>query len=78
MTDKLFAKIERRVDEIYMVAPTDLGFPMLTRLYKLTTGPLKTFPLRFIIPASIILGIAVYLSLGLLLTRLASLLQFGF
>lgn len=78
MSDKLFEKIESKVQEIYAVTPTDLGIYRLTKLYKLSTGPLKVFPLRIILPISIGAALAIYFILGLLVTRLASILQYGF
>ncbi len=78
MSDKIFDKIQNRFDEIYVVEPTNLGLPSLTNLYKLTTGPLKKLPIRIILPVSFLSGLAIYLFLGYLLLRLASILQWGF
>ncbi len=64
--------------EVYFVEPNNLGADFITRIYKELTAPLKTMPLIFIIPLSIIIGFFAYLILNQLIVKLATLLQYGF
>lgn len=78
MTDRFFESLQKRVDEIYALKPNDLHIPLLTHIYKLSTGPLKVFPFKLLLPASLGASLFLYLILGYVLIRLASILQYGF
>lgn len=78
MKDPIYFTLKKRFNDIYAVDPSDLESPYLTNIYKWLTGPIKTFPFRLIIPLSLILSIVAYVILGLLIVKLATLLQSGF
>ena len=78
MNDPIYSQLKRRFNDIYIVETSDLTNPFLTDAYKLLSAPFKTFPFRVIIPLSLVLSLIAYLILGLLIVRLASLLQSGF
>lgn len=70
--------LRNRYKEAFIVAPNDLGNPLLTRLYKNSTRFLKVMPFMYIVPLSICIAVALYVIFGLSVIRLASLLQNGF
>ena len=78
MTDTAFLKLKNRVDDIYSIAPSDLHSGVLTDMFRQTTGSLKFFPFKIIIPVSVITAFFLYIFAGFLVVRLVSLLQFGF
>ncbi len=71
-------KLKRRLHETYFIEPNDLGIDWLTKIYKTITAPLKTIPIIYIIPLSIILGVAIFLLLNQLIVKLVTILQYGF
>jgi hypothetical protein len=71
-------KFKNRLDEVYLVEPNDLGNPLLTKIYKKTTGILKIMPFIYIVPLSMVLSLVLYLGFGHSLIKLVSLLQYGF
>lgn len=78
MTDQFFEALQKKVDEIYALKPNDLHIPLLTHMYKLSTGPLKVFPFKLLLPASLGASIFLYLIFGYVLIRMTSILQYGF
>ncbi|MCX7881098.1 MAG: hypothetical protein N2482_01120 [Patescibacteria group bacterium] len=71
-------KLKKKVDEIFIVEPADLGLDFLTGFYKKTTRYFKVAPFVFIIPLCFLSAIFLYLIFGSLLIKLVSLLQYGF
>ncbi len=71
-------KLKRKLHEVYFIEPNNLGLNALTKIYKTLTAPLKTIPLIFIVPLSIMTGIILYLLLNQLIVKLVTLLQYGF
>lgn len=78
MSDTIFLKLKHKVDDVYSVPPTAFGDSVLTSLFRQTTGKLKFFPFKVIIPVSIVAAIFLYAIVGFLIVRLVSILQFGF
>jgi len=73
-----YQHIEREFQQIFAVKPNDLRMPWLTALYKWTTGPLKRMPFIYFVPLALCAVLALYLLVGPLIIRLASILQYGF
>lgn len=71
-------KLLKKADEIYLLKPNDLGSHRLTFTYHRLVSHLKIMPFIYIIPMSVVATVALYVFLGPLLVRLASLLQHGF
>ena len=69
---------QNKLEEVFLVEPTNLGSSFLTNIYKLLTRNLKTKPLLIIIPVSFLVSIAIYIALGLSVVKVVSLLQNGF
>ena len=78
MNDRIFNQIQKRTQNSFAIAPTAFRFPILTWAYKLSTGNLKSFPFKIIIPVAIIGGASIFVIFGILIVRLAGLLQYGF
>lgn len=78
MKDKVYSHLKKRYDDVYSIAPNDLGFPWLTKFYKTLTAQLKLFPFKIFIPLALMLTVIIYLVFGILIVRLVSLLQYGF
>lgn len=70
--------IKNRYHETFIVEPSDLGHPLLTKIYKTITGTLKIMPFMYIIPVSIIVSLLLSFMFGFSIVRIASLLQNGF
>jgi len=70
--------LKKKLKEIYLVSPNDLGHPLLTKIYKKTTSYFKVMPFLVVIPLSFGAAFLLYLVLGPFLVKLASLLQYGF
>ena len=70
--------LKKKLKEIYLVSPNDLGHPLLTKIYKKITGYFKIMPFIVVIPLSFLTAFLMYLVFGPLLVKLASLLQYGF
>lgn len=66
------------MEEVYMVEPNDLGYPLLTRLYRRINRYFKRAPFIIVIPASLAFALTLYFLFGYLVVRLASILQYGF
>ena len=72
------SKLDKKFDRIFDLEPNDLQFPLLTYVYKLLTRPLKSIPIVYIVPLSLVGAIFLYLVFGPLVVKLVSLLQYGF
>lgn len=70
--------LKNKYHEAFIVDPSDLGNPTLTKIYKGVSGNLKTMPFRYIIPASIAIIFVVSLLFKFSIVRIATLLQNGF
>lgn len=71
-------RLSAKLHEVFIVAPNDLGHPLLTYWYKRTTKFLKTMPFLYIVPMSFAAAVLMYAIFGFLVVRLTSLLQHGF
>ncbi len=71
-------KFRKKLSEVFIVEPNNLGFWPLTSIFKKTTKPLKTMPFIIIIPLAFFVAVLMYFTFGYLLIRLVSLLQYGF
>lgn len=71
-------RLKHKLQEVYFVEPNDLGNTTLTTVYKIGTSFLKQMPFIFIIPLSMAFSVMLYVLLGGLVVRLATLLQYGF
>lgn len=71
-------RVKKRLDEVFLVEPTDFNDYFFTRIYKFLTEPLKNLPFLVIIPFSFILAVLSYFFLGYLIVKIVSLLQYGF
>lgn len=64
--------------QVYVVEPNNLGNGYITDWYRFLVSYLKYMPFLYIIPLSLAGTVFVYLLVGPLLVRLATLLQYGF
>ncbi|MBI4066971.1 hypothetical protein HY407_01205 [Candidatus Gottesmanbacteria bacterium] len=76
MKDLLYQKLVERMTEVAIVAPQRVG--PLTVLYKRITPHVKKRPWKALFITSSFASFFIYLLLGSLVVKLASLLQFGF
>lgn len=74
--DILYQKLLKRMSEVAIVTPQTVG--PFTYLYKRLTPFIKEKPFKALLFTSLLASCVLYLLLGSLLVRLASLLQFGF
>lgn len=70
--------LKNKYHEAFIVDPSDLGNPTLTKIYKKVSGSLKTMPFRYLIPISILIIFMVSLIFKFSIVRIATLLQNGF
>jgi hypothetical protein len=78
MKQNTSAFFKKRLKEINIVEPNDLGIPFLTLIYRRINVFFKTIPFVFVVPISIVGATLVVYVFGLLAVRLVSLLQYGF
>lgn len=71
-------RIHKKLEETFSLEPNDLGVGFLTAVYKKTTSYLKSLPFLIIIPLSFLVAVLLYLLIGGLAVKLATLLQYGF
>jgi len=71
-------RLKKKLDEIYVIEPNNLGARFLNDIYKRINIYFKTAPFIVIVPLSFIIAILIYLVFGFLLVRLVSILQYGF
>jgi len=71
-------RLEKHLDDVFIVAPTDLGNPYVTGLFRRMNVCVKRMPFLVVIPVSIVFSIILYLLFGYVFIRLASILQYGF
>ncbi len=70
--------LKNKYHEAFIVDPSDLGNPTLTKIYKVFSGHLKTMPFIYLVPTSIAIIFIVSLLFKFSIVRIATLLQNGF
>lgn len=78
MKKTINAIFKKKLDEIYIVSPNNLGFKKLTDIYRLLTSYLKTAPFIIVVPFSFFITFFLYFIFGFLIVKLVNLLQYGF
>lgn len=71
-------RLHKKLEEVYIVEPNNLSYPLLTDVYHRLTKFVKTAPFIFIIPISFIGAIFLYILFGALIVKIVTLLQYGF
>lgn len=71
-------QLRRKLNEVYVVEPNDLGFPYLTSLYRRINIFFKRMPFIIVVPASLLGALLLSVFFGYLVVRLTSMLQYGF
>jgi len=71
-------RIQNKYSEIFSLQPNKFGNERINSLYKMTTRFLKKAPFIVIVPMVTFVVILIYIIIGSLLVKLASLLQYGF
>lgn len=71
-------RVSKQYQEIYIVQPNQLGDNRINLLYKIITRFLKKAPFIVIIPIAMMIVVLIYVLVGPLLVKLATLLQYGF
>lgn len=71
-------RIQNKYSEIFFLQPNQLGNNRINLFYKITTRFLKKAPFIVIVPTVTIIVVLIYILVGPLLVKLASLLQYGF
>lgn len=72
-------RIKKKINEVFLIEPNNLGFDFLTIYFKKITHYLKTVPFIFIIPLTGILTLLLYLIFGeKILVNLVTILQNGY
>jgi len=69
---------QKRLNEVFLLEPNNLGVGFLTNLYKKIVARFKVAPFIILIPTSFMISALAYLVFGYLLINLVSLLQYGF
>lgn len=70
--------LKNKYHEAFIVDPSDLGNPVLTKIYKRISGNLKIMPFIYLVPLSIAIIFAVSLVFRFSIVRIATVLQNGF
>ena len=70
--------LKNKYHEAFIVDPSDLGNPVLTKVYKRISGNLKTMPFIYLVPISIVIIFILSLLFKFSIVRIATLLQNGF
>lgn len=71
-------RLKKKLEEVFLIEPNNLGVKILTDWYKKLTAPLKTAPFIIIIPLSFLVGMILYLIFNQILVAFVSFLQYGF
>lgn len=72
-----FAYLKHKYHESFIVDPSDLGNPTLTKIYKGVSGRLKIMPFLYLVPISVMVIVGISLVFGLSVVKIATLLQNG-
>lgn len=78
MINNIPHRVSKQYQEIYEVQPNQLGNNRIDLFYKITTRFFKKAPFIVIVPVVTLVVVLIYISIGPLLVKLASLLQYGF
>lgn len=70
--------LKNKYHEAFIVDPSDLGNPILTKIYKRISGNLKIMPFIYLIPLSVGIIFIFSLVFNFSIVRIATLLQNGF
>lgn len=70
--------LKHKYHEAFIVDPSDLGNPILTKIYKKVSGNLKIMPFIYLVPISIAIIFIISLLFNFSIVRIATLLQNGF
>lgn len=70
--------LKQKYHEAFIVEPSDLGNPSLTRWYKHVSSSLKVMPFFYLIPLSFLIALAVSLVFHMPLVKLTTKLQHAF
>jgi len=71
-------QLRKKLNEVYVVEPNDLGLPYLTALYRRINVFFKRMPFIIVVPASLISALFLSLFFDYVVVRLTSMLQYGF
>lgn len=71
-------RMKQKLNEVFSVEPNDLGVGFLTLYFKKITAYFKVIPFVYIIPFTFLISLILYLLLGRLLIRVATIMQYGF
>ncbi|MBI4973337.1 hypothetical protein HZC27_01875 [Candidatus Roizmanbacteria bacterium] len=71
-------QLRRKLNEVYVVEPNDLGLPYLTAFYRRVNVFFKRMPFIIIVPAALLGALFLSVFFGYLVVRLTSMLQYGF
>lgn len=72
-----FAYLKHKYHESFIVDPSDLGNPTLTKIYKRVSGRLKIMPFLYLVPISVMVIVGISLVFRLSVVKIATLLQNG-
>lgn len=65
----------KKLKEVFYPYPNDLGWSILTKIYKKVVFRLKFAPFLYIIPLAFLLGLLSYFIFGSLVVKIVSILQ---
>jgi len=71
-------RFRKQIGEVFVIQPNDLGNSFLNFLFKKSTAYLQRFPFLYLLPATVIIALLIYLFLGKGIVTITSLLQYGF
>jgi len=71
-------RFKKYINEVFFIAPNDLGLGFLNFWFKKITSFLKNTPFLLLIPLTTIFVLLIYLMFGKYLIWLTNLLQYGF
>jgi len=78
MSDQTYLSLQKKLNEVYVISPNKFSNTILDGVFRTITSRLKYLPFQIYIPVAILLVVSLYLSIGYLVVRLASILQYGF
>lgn len=82
MTDTTLQLLQNKLNETYELKPNRFNSMLINRVFVTMTKQLKTFPFKWYIPIAMVVTLFFWvlskLTNSAILTRLASILQYGF
>lgn len=78
MNQNMYSHLRNRYEEVFVLEPNDLHFPLATKIFKKISPLLKIFPFRVFVPLSVVGSILLYILFGAIVIRLVTVLQYGF